>query len=310
MIYAKKFAYIKKKMYFCSMKEKIIRTLVWLGVMAGLSLVTVILLFVFYGKSYLSGNPTLESMKWIQFYTVVGTLLLPPFICGFLWDPHRNPFQWLKLGQGAHWSYFLLAVGIMLFALPGINLLADINSRIPLPDSLIQKEADAAALIEQFLHADNIYTVLINFGLIALLPAFAEELTFRGTLQQILEGERSKDGRQGVQVHIAIWAAAIIFSAIHMQFLGFIPRMLMGAMFGYIFVWTGSLWLPMLMHFTNNSMVIIMYYALGSVGGAEAESYKNYADTFGAGTTWWVGVLSLIITFLGLLIFYRRTHKQ
>ena len=306
MIYAKKFAYIKKKMYFCSMKEKIIRILVWLGIMAALSIVTLVLLFVFFGKSYLSGNPTVESLKWIQFYSVVGSFLLPPFVCALIWDSERNPFRWLKLNQGAHWSYFLLAVGIMIFALPGINLLADLNSHLPLPDSLTRMETNAASQIEQFLQADHIGMVLINIGLMALLPAFAEELTFRGTLQQILYRRKSNSERQK---HIAIWVAAIVFSAIHMQFLGFIPRMLMGAMFGYIFVWTGCLWLPMVMHFTNNLIAIVAYY-LFSGAGEQAETYKNYADTFGAGTTWWVGVLSLIITCLGLLIFYRRTHRQ
>ena len=99
--------------------------------------------------------------------------------------------------------------------------------------------------------------------------------------------------------------SAFIFSAIHMQFYGFVPRMLMGAMFGYIFVWTGTLWVPILMHFTNNGLAVMAYYLIG-----ENEESKNIADTFGAGDTWWVGVISLLITSLGLLIFYRRTHTR
>jgi len=150
-------------------------------------------------------------------------------------------------------------------------------------------------LTEQCLKADNFGILLINLGLMALLPAFAEELSFRGTLQQILGNK-----------HLAIWLTAIVFSAIHMQFYGFIPRMLMGAMFGYIFVWTGSLWVPIVMHFTNNSLAVIAYYLLDGI----EENGKNYADTFGAGTTWYIGVISLVITSLGLLIFYRRTHTR
>ena len=143
--------------------------------------------------------------------------------------------------------------------------------------------------------ADNIGALLINIGLLALLPALSEELSFRGTLQQILGNKAA-----------AIWVTAFIFSAIHMQFYGFVPRMLMGAMFGYVFVWTGSLWVPILMHFTNNGLAVLTYYLFDECG----ENSKNIADTIGAGDTWWLGVISIVITSLGLLIFYRRTHKE
>ena len=134
----------------------------------------------------------------------------------------------------------------------------------------------------------------------ALLPALAEELSFRGTLQQIICKGQS-DQIPSTKVHVAIWITAFIFSAIHMQFYGFVPRMLMGAMFGYIFVWTGSLWVPMTMHFVNNGLAVLAYYFFGQ---------NSSADTIGTGATWWVGVVSLIITSLGLLIFYRKTHTR
>ena len=82
--------------------------------------------------------------------------------------------------------------------------------------------------------------------------------------------------------------------------------MLMGAMFGYAFVWTGSLWVPIVMHFTNNFMVVVVNYALDQY----APEDTNYADTFGAGTTWWLGVLSLIVVCALLGLLYRSTHKE
>ena len=237
----------------------------------------------------------------------IATFLLPSILGAWVWSEDHKPFTWLRLTSTTHWLHYLLAVGIMLCAVPGINLLADLNSRIELPESLgfieqilKQQEEAAAALTERFLQADNIGVLLINIGLMALLPALAEEVSFRGTLQQILA-----QGKLKGQIHIAIWATAFIFSAIHMQFYGFIPRMLMGAMFGYIFVWTGTLWVPILMHFTNNGLAVLAYYLVG-----DSEEAKNIADTFGAGDTWWVGVISILITFLGLLIFYRRTHTR
>ena len=284
------------------MKKPLIRILYWLGFMALLTAIAMILWAVVSG-----GSHSTTSLKWLQFMQTIATFLLPSIIGAWIWSEDHKPFTWLRLTQTTHWSHYLLAVGIMLCAVPGINFLADLNSRVVLPESLgfieqilKQQEEAAAALTERFLQADSIGGLLINIGLIAFLPALVEEVSFRGTLQQILA-----QGKLKGQIHIAIWATAFIFSAIHMQFYGFIPRMLMGAMFGYIFVWTGTLWVPILMHFTNNGLAVMAYYLIG-----ENEESKNIADTFGAGDTWWVGVISLLITSLGLLIFYRRTHRR
>ena len=282
-----------------------IRLLVWLFVMAVLTLLMMGLWAVFSG-----GSQSTASLKWLQFLQTIGTFLLPPILCAWWWDEQHKPFAWLKLDRGADLWSFVLAVGIMVCAAPGINLLADLNSRVQLPESMAAieqrmraMEETAALLTERFLQADHFGTMLINLGLMALLPALAEELSFRGTLQQIIS--KSETVHSSARIHTAIWITAIVFSAIHMQFYGFVPRMLMGAMFGYVFVWSGSLWIPMLMHFTNNGIAVVAYYALG-----EAGIEKSYADTLGAGTTWYIGVLSLVITSLGLLIFYRRTHTR
>ena len=284
------------------MQKPLIRILYWLGFMALLTALAMILWAVASG-----GSHSTTSLKWLQFMQTIATFLLPSILGAWIWSEDHKPFTWLRLTSTTHWLHYLLAVGIMLCAVPGINLLADLNSRIELPESLgfieqilKQQEEAAAALTERFLQADNIGVLLINIGLMALLPALAEEVSFRGTLQQIFA-----QGKLKGQIHIAIWATAFIFSAIHMQFYGFIPRMLMGAMFGYIFVWTGTLWVPILMHFTNNGLAVLAYYLVG-----DSEEAKNIADTFGAGDTWWVGLISVLITSLGLLIFYRRTHTR
>ena len=275
------------------MRYRFVQILVWLGIMAVLTLLAAGLWYVVLGN-----DQSTEGLKWLQLFQTVGTFLLPPICCAWIWDADHKPFRLLQMDRGTDWKLFLLAIGIMICAAPAINLLADWNSKVELPeclDSIEQKmkayEQQAAQLTERFLQADNVWQLLLNIGLMALLPALAEELSFRGTLQQILGNKQ-----------IAIWATAIVFSAIHMQFYGFVPRMLMGAMFGYIFVWSGTLWIPIVMHFTNNGLAVIAYYIFGSE--------NSYADTIGAGATWWLGMLSLILTSLGLLIFYRRTHTR
>ena len=279
------------------MQKILLRILVWLGVMAILTVFAMGVWMVAFG-----GSQSTQSLKWLQFLQTLGTFLLPPLICAWLWAK-GDALSWLKLDKGAGIREFAFAIAIMICAIPGINLLADLNSRIELPESLYfieqifkQQEEAAAALTERFLQADSIGGLLINIGLMALLPALAEELTFRGTLQQILS-----NSEQSERSSIAIWTTAILFSAIHMQFYGFIPRMLMGALFGYMLVWTGSLWIPIVMHFTNNGLAVIAYYLFGQ---------NSSADTIGTGATWWLGLISIVITCLGLLIFYRRTRIQ
>ena len=288
------------------MKRKLIQILLWLGAMSVLTAIAMGAWMIILG-----GSQSTESLKWLQFMQTTATFLLPPILCAWLWDEEHKPFRWLKMDVPVQWQNILLAVVIMVCAVPGINLLADLNSRVELPKSLefieqilkSQEEA-AAALTERFLQADNIGGLLLNIGLMALLPAFSEELSFRGTLQQIIY--KDQNGKeQSTKVHLAIWITAFIFSAIHMQFYGFVPRMLLGAMFGYVFVWSGSLWVPITMHFVNNGLAVLVYYLMG-----ESENTKNIADTLGAGDTWYLGVFSILITSLGLLIFYRRTHKQ
>ena len=282
-------AYIKKKQYFCGMKRTIIQILVWLGVLFASTVVVVMLWTLFF-----HGSMEVEAQKWLQFFTSIGVFLLPPIVCAYLWDDEHRADRWLRIDRGADWKNFALAIVIMVVALPAVNLLAYLNSLIPMPQSAIDAEQEANALLKAFMDTDSVGDVLINVGILALLPAIGEELTFRGTIQQIINGERLSVS--GYRTHLAIWVTAIIFSAIHMQFLGFIPRMLMGALFGYMFVWTGTLWIPIVMHFTNNAIALRLY--------------NSNADTIGAGATWDIGVISLIITCLGLLIFYRRTHTR
>ena len=246
----------------------------------------------------------ISSLKWLQFLQTIGVFLLPALLGVWLWSDNHRPFRWLKMDRKRGWDIMVLAIVIMLCAIPGINLLAALNNALVLPDSmrfieeyLRQMEEEAALLTECFLQADDVWGLLVNIGLMALLPALAEEISFRGVLQQLLGG----------RTHVAIWLTAFLFSAIHMQFYGFVPRMLMGALFGYVFVWTGSLWVPIVMHFVNNGIAVLCYYILSRDG---VEMDMNYADTLGAGTTWWLGLLSLLTVILLFRVLYLRITSQ
>ena len=249
---------------------------------------------------------SVNELKWVQLIQTAALFLLPPFLMAFLWA--KQPLEWLKLKSETR-GYGLWAIFLMLMALPAINLVGYFNQQMSLPaflEPLEQwmktAEANAAHLTEQFLSVTTFDGLIINILLMALLPAVAEELTFRGVLQNLFEVKDETLKKKGNRVHIAIWCSAILFSAIHMQFYGFLPRMLMGALFGYALVWTGSLWIPILMHFTNNAMAVILYF-LAIRSGWDMDK----VDTIGTNDTLWLGVVSLVLTIIGIYAFRRST---
>ena len=108
----------------------------------------------------------------------------------------------------------------------------------------------AAQMMELFVNTDSIVQLFINIFVIAIIPGFCEELMFRGWIQRSLIKRNNP--------HVAIWVTAIIFSAIHFQFYGFIPRMILGAILGYAYYYTGTLWASIIMHALNNTVAVVM----------------------------------------------------
>ena len=275
----------------------LVRVLVWLGIMGVLTMVAFGVWF------FLPNRDGLVGMKWLQLLQSVATFLLPALAGAYLWS--NTPMQWLHLDSKPSWQEALAAVVVMLLAIPGINLLSAWNQQMVLPEWMsgieqwMRMQEDAAAqLTEQFLRVDTVGGLLVNIGLMALLPAVGEELTFRGVVQGMFTRNR----------HVAIWATAAIFSFVHMQFYGFLPRMLMGAMFGYMLWWTGSLWVPMLMHFVNNcAAVVVAFWAYNYLEEGSAEML----DTIGTEDTILLGVFSICIVLIMMVMYgYFYSHGK
>ena len=288
----------------------VIKVIQWLGCIFLLSIPAMGSIFIF------SLPLSVNALKWTQLIQTVAIFLLPPLCMAYLWN--QEPLEWLKL-KGERRKVkgeFICAIAIMLVALPAINLLSNWNEQMTLPAFLEpleqwmkMSEEKAKVLTEQFLCVNTFDGLIINILLMALLPAVAEELTFRGVLQNLFTPSTNSfaplTGRSGRGSHLAIWCSAILFSAIHMQFYGFIPRMLMGALFGYILVWTGSLWLPILMHFTNNAMAVLLYFV-----AQRADWDMDKLDAIGTGNTLWLGIASIILTVVGIYAFRRSTTMR
>lgn len=197
-------------------------------------------------------------LKLVQTISAIGTFVVPPFLIAYLIDP--EPLTFLGVNKVANIRSIVIVVLVVMAAVPVINLLGELNSSMHLPgflkaveDWMRDSEDRAAGLTKAFLEMPDATTMLFNLFMVALIPAIGEELLFRGIVQRIFSSW-SKN------IHVGVWMAAFLFSAMHMQFYGFIPRLLLGAMLGYLFVWSGSLWLSITAHFVNNAAAIIFTF--------------------------------------------------
>ena len=162
----------------------------------------------------------------------------------------------------------LLALGslMLIFALPFAQGLVQLTKLLPLPEWAINIEEQTGEMIENLLVVDASYELLFNILVIAVIPAIGEELVFRGWIQKKLSILFKNPS-------IAVWIAAIIFSAIHLQFEGFLARMVLGVVLGYLYFWTKNLWVPIFAHFVNNAMqIIVQHFYATDISNMDTES--------------------------------------
>lgn len=202
--------------------------------------------------------------------------ILPAVISALLISPMAARF--LGIDSGFRLSQLLLAMLGMIASIPAMNALVKFNEQLILPESLSAIESWMRAAEEQaqesvgiLLGQSTVGSLIVSLLIVGVLAGVSEELFFRGALQRIFMSGR-------MNVHVAIWLTAFVFSAFHLQFFGFLPRLLLGAYFGYLFYWSKSLWLPIVMHVFNNSMVVCVMWRENSVGEMvrQTESLNNW----------------------------------
>lgn len=190
--------------------------------------------------------------------------------------------------------YLLLATALLLLVIvPAGSWLVHWNANLDFPaflDGFEQwakaKEESLRQLTLELTKMKTVPHLLLGLFVFAVLPAIGEELVFRGVLQQELQ-------RWWRNPHVAIWVAAFVFGAIHMQFYGLFPRMLLGVLFGYLYWWSGNLWIPIVGHFVNNGFMVVLMY-LQQRGQVEIEVEATEA------LPWHLSLLSLVLS-IGVL---------
>lgn len=260
----------------------------------------------FFESSYiftdLTNPDNVNIIKFLQIVQSTGLFLVPPFLLGYLFE--NNSFKYLKLKTNPSFIPVLITSLIMIAAIPLINFLASINAQMKLPEIFSGleswmkiKETEAQAITDAFFKVNTLSGFFVNILMIAIIPAFGEEFLFRGVIQRIF-----KDWTKNI--HWAIFITAFLFSAMHLQFYGFIPRFIMGLFFGYIFAWSGSIWLPIAAHFINNCFAVLFSYLM------HLNMVEKNIDTIGSSADTLIYLIfSIIITSSLIYLVYKKIRR-
>ena len=223
---------------------------------------------------------------------------------------YRRPLHVMGLDRAPSWLAIAIVIVFYIISLPAMNWLVEMNKAMSLPSwmagieqAMRTAEDSAAEVTRQMLNINSVGQLILCVLVVGVMAGLSEEMLFRGAMLRTMQ-----DSRLGN--HAVVWITAFLFSALHMQFYGFVPRMLLGVWLGYLFVWTGSLWVPIIAHTLNNSTVVLMSYL--SNKGVIPEGFGDNLGLPAAGSFPWLATCSLIAS-LALAIsvhaFYTSRRK-
>jgi membrane protease YdiL (CAAX protease family) len=230
--------------------------------------------------------------------SLFGFFLVPFFTYKALTQKGIKSFSNQKLKLGL----LLLCLFIMVSFIVADSAIIEWNKNIVFPDFLKSFETWARSHEEQAESLTKMFTQFTSFGdfaiamiVVAVGAGVCEEFLFRGIIQnELIRGTKN--------IHLSIWVSAFLFSAIHIQFFGFVPRMLLGGLFGYLYHWSGNLLVPMFAHFVNNGFAVLMMY-LHQLKIVNMDLEKEEAAP-------WYAVLAFTVIALALLYLFKRKSEE
>lgn len=234
--------------------------------------------------------------------SLLGTALPAYFVAAMV---HTSPAGYLRMtDRDRIGEKLIFAVLAFMLSYVLASFLSQWNRGMELPASLsgveqVLRSMEDAALetTDLLLSGKSIGSLVLNLVVVAGFAAVAEEMFFRGALQQFIQ-EKFPNG------HAAVWIGAMVFSLVHFQFYGFLPRLLLGGLLGYLFLYTRNLWIPILFHFINNALIVIMHYFWGG-----SEWIQRLAEMPVNGWFVLAAVVSALCTFLLFWGYAKKSKK-
>jgi len=248
-------------------------------------------------------NPeTIFALKYFQIVNQLGVLIAPAILFVILTDDNLTGY--LKLDGGFKRFSTIFGFIVLIVSLPFISWLVLINNGMHLPPFLAGVESwmrnaedNAGKLNDAFLATGAWGGLLVNLLMIGGLAAIGEELIFRGILVRLFR-EWTRN------VHLAVIIPALLFSALHLQFYGFFGRLALGMVLGYLFVWSGSLWVPIIVHFLNNAMAVVLSFLdQRGIISTDLESFGSSQNVFVI-----IGSLLMMIFTMGMIYLHERGY--
>lgn len=265
----------------------------------GVFILSFVVMFIFTGivSGLFSSIGLTERIRVLSVSVIQGLLafVFPTLLTWILTS--SEPAVSIGLREQVSGRLWLWIISLYIIAYPALCQTVFWNEHMSLPDSMAGLEATwrkweeaGAKTTNEILSVSSIGAMIVNVLIVGLFTGFAEEMFFRAGFQKLMI-------QSGLHPGIAIWLAALIFSAVHMQFFGFVPRLLLGAMFGYVYYRTGSIWASALLHGINNSIVVVTTW-LAALGITS----ENVDDIFiNASGFPWIFVASSAITIIFLI---------
>ncbi len=275
---------------------------IWLFFGIGLVWILLFALFQLAASIVAMSNPDLMDTgkmsgfmsQILQIGAAVFMFVLVPVILA--WASTHAKLKYLRMYKFPKLQYIGLAVVIMLVGMLVVAMLGVVNANIPISggfkDWAMGFEKMASDQMGVFMNDKSIGNLVLNLITVAFCAGLTEEIFFRGLLQRSFAD-------MGVNKHVAVWSIAILFSAFHLQFMGFLPRIFLGALLGYLYAYTNNLWVPILGHTFNNAFAVVASYVMGD----------NPEDTPKAGSgdamTWVLGIIALVAV-IGLFVMLKK----
>lgn len=241
-----------------------------------------------------------HSMRMAQTIQTIFMFFLPSL--AFAYFHEGNSKNYLKAGHFNNIVFLLAVVVLIIVIQPLVNTISYYNHQIILPDSLSsieqwmkESEQSAERTVNLLFSDKSVSGLIFNLLVVAVMAGLAEEFFFRGCLQQIMQKIFSNK-------HVAIWVTAIIFSAVHFQFYGFFPRILLGALLGYLFLWSANIWVPVIVHTVHNGFNVVLSYIY--YGTPEYEKLDNFSFD--------QNIVLVLLSFVGsaFIIYFLYRKKQ
>lgn len=218
------------------------------GLLGGSLILAAFAIFVIPGY-HMDRPMTSGTIKLAQTVSSIILFGLPSWLYARLTFRGR-PLYELGFRPAVKSSFYLAAVILLVVSYPLEGWLGMLNRQITLPHWMIQLEQDSDKEVESLLQVKTPIDIFLNVMVVAIIPAIFEEICFRGALQRIMI-QLFKNPWGGIIV------TAILFSAFHMQFQGFLPRMFLGILLGAAYWYSGSLWPSILAHAFFNGIQVV-----------------------------------------------------